>query len=654
MKNLMLVARSLLRGGGRRTVLDLALTVFGVAIPVAVTLLVLGGIAGFAEREDRAAWREPSAVEEPEATALQRLSYQPWRGSRIEVVELRRLSDAAPVPPGMPRFPEPGEVWVSPAVVDLAGDEIRRIEARVGGTVAGVLGPEALAYSEDLVAVVGNDGLEPTAEPQMIDHRMIGGFVASDVLPVKEYAREGDDPGLPSAYRFAALVAGALLVAPSVTLVGAAVRLTAARRGRRLAALRLAGATAGEVRIVAAVETLVAAVLGIALGGAVSVLGALAASRVPLGGGRFAWNDLLAPPPAVAVTVAGALLVALGSSALALREVAASPLGVVRQTRRRRPAWTRLLLLVAAFGLLFGAIPLARYTGADAVMVPGIAAIILSIAAVGPLFTWVLGRLTVATATGPRALIAGRRLMSDPAGSFRPTAGLVLVSFVAGFLLMGMASLPEDRGQAVEFPIHQTAGGETHDEDAIERAVAAIPGAALTEDGQVISLSPGLDLEEGRDLLALHLGALPVTSEEHDYDMRLFGADLRRGAGVVVVIALVQAAFATGVGAAGSILEQGTTLAALNLAGTPMGALQTARAIQAVAPITLASAVMVGLGALAGAATILGVTTRVPPALPELAKVALVVVGAAASGLVGTLLTRPVLASVTGRPLAER
>ena len=63
---------------------------------------------------------------------------------------------------------------------------------------------------------------------------------------------------------------------------------------------------------------------------------------------------------------------------------------------------------------------------------------------------------------------------------------------------------------------------------------------------------------------------------------------------------------------------------------------------------------MVFLGVLAGGATILGATSRVSPVVPALAQAGLVVMGAVAAGLLGTALTRPVLAQVIARPLAER
>src|SRR5690606_27514250 len=178
-RHMFTLVMALLRGGGRRTALDLGLTVVGTAIPVAITLLVVGTVTGFQEREDAMAWREPTAVADAEASALQLRRYEPWRGERIDVVEFRSLGPDAPVPPGMDRFPSPGEIWVSPALERLLDSEEASalLPSRLGGAIAGVLGPEAISPQDELVAVVGNPDLEETPPEDLpgLDHRILGG-----------------------------------------------------------------------------------------------------------------------------------------------------------------------------------------------------------------------------------------------------------------------------------------------------------------------------------------------------------------------------------------------------------------------------------------------------------------------------------------------
>ena len=62
-----------------------------------------------------------------------------------------------------------------------------------------------------------------------------------------------------------AVVALAIL-APVLIFIATATRLSAARREERFAAMRLAGATRRQVSLIAATESTVAAVLGVAAG----------------------------------------------------------------------------------------------------------------------------------------------------------------------------------------------------------------------------------------------------------------------------------------------------------------------------------------------------------------------------------------------------
>ena len=653
---------ALLRGGGRRTALDLGLTVVGTAIPVAITLLVVGTVTGFQEREDAMAWREPTAVADAEASALQLRRYEPWRGERIDVVEFRSLGPDAPVPPGMDRFPSPGEIWVSPALERLLDSEEASalLPSRLGGEIAGVLGPEALSHQDELVAVVGNPDLEETPPEDLLglDHRILGGFVPSDVVAIDRFASEGTDPGLPTQYRVAAWIAGVLLVAPSVALIGAAARLTATRRSRRLAALRLVGATSGQVTLLAAMETAFAALLGIALGAATALAGMAIVTGIPLGGGTFAFSDLLPSPGLWLVVVVGSLLGAVLAALAGLRRARTTPLGVVRQTGHRRPAWRRLLVMVGAWAVFAASVPFTQESGQYTLLAAGLTVVILSISAVGPLFTWILGRLTVATSQRARTLVAGRRMMADPVASFRPTTGLILVSFIAGFLLLSSVTLPYADADEHTFVLGYPYGAP--DEATWEEWRAEIstvyPEARF--DGSwpdpAVVLPEVMDPEMERPVIAEITGTTPLTTAEVGYEIILFGNDVRRATWIVVIIALIQAAFATGVGAAASVLEESTTLAALHLAGAPTATLQTSRALQAALPITVGSAIFTTLGAVAGAMTIVGVSPDTTIAIPSALQAGLVVVAAGIAAFLGTEATRPVLNSVVRRPLAER
>ncbi|MYQ93159.1 ABC transporter permease, partial [Streptomyces sp. SID4946] len=116
-----------------------------------------------------------------------------------------------------------------------------------------------------------------------------------------------------------------LLLVPVLGFLGQCARIGAVHRDRRLAGLRLAGATPAQVRRIAALETGPACLLG-------SLLATVAAVTAVL---RL-WSD---PEPAawagLALIALGVPVVGTAVAVLALRRLVASPLGRVRRVRPR-------------------------------------------------------------------------------------------------------------------------------------------------------------------------------------------------------------------------------------------------------------------------------------------------------------------------------
>ncbi|MCX4236582.1 ABC transporter permease [Streptomyces ortus] len=224
-----------------------------------------------------------------------------------------------------------------------------------------------------------------------------------------------------------------LLWVPVLGFLGQCARIGAVHRDRRLAGLRLAGATPGQVRRVAALESGLACLLGASVAAVFCAL--LTVSLLRQGLPPAAWAGF------VLVTLAVPLLAVL-VSVVALRRVVASPLGWVRRVRRPehgRPATLALLVpavLVGPATLLIvvrntgpGATPLpllvfaaVALTGTGAVAVAGLTA-----RAVG-------GRLAARTGS-PAVLLAAERLRSDPWATARTHAAVLLVAVVGvGFV----------------------------------------------------------------------------------------------------------------------------------------------------------------------------------------------------------------------------
>lgn len=256
-----------------------------------------------------------------------------------------------------------------------------------------------------------------------------------------------DDPEavslIPTTYVILAALACALLVLPILGLGGAAARLGARGRSRRLASLRLVGMTSGEVVGMSVVEGLVQAAAGVVVGllawaATVPLLGLLSFQNTPIGAA-----ELLMPWWLWLGVVAVIALLALVSTVLGLTRVRISPLGVSRQTAS--PALRAWRLAALAVGVLviaaLGAV--LRLPLGGLVMGLTFAGMLAFAIAMMNLFSpWLLQAVArVGARTGsPARLLAMRRIIADPRSAWRNVSALALIGFVVGML----ASIPLD------------------------------------------------------------------------------------------------------------------------------------------------------------------------------------------------------------------
>ncbi|WP_216212049.1 ABC transporter permease [Amycolatopsis aidingensis] len=419
----------------RRTRTSAVLTGVGVAVATALVLLLVGLPFATESRAERAMWQDGHRY--PPSQGAATLSYQRSTdytdGAEITRVDVAALADPAAVrlPPGVPELPGPGEVLVSPELAQrIDHTPAAQLGDRFGGEVTGLLGAEALRSPEQLVALVGQT---PDAMPA--DAMPLAGFPAGDADP---------DPLL-------GLLAGVgvvVLLVPSLVLVASAARLTAARRERRLAALRLAGATPGQVTSMVAAEIAFASVGGALLGLAVSPGLRSLATLVPWDGGTWQADDFTTPAAFTVVIVLAIPLLVLAAAVLGLRRVLSTPLGAVGAHERKPLHWWRLLTLPVA-GLFFSFVIVSGSSlGPDLaqlLLLAGLAMIVGSAAIVGPWITSAVGGIFVRSWRRPAALLAGRRLRDDPKGAYRASAGVVLAVFVGS---MALTLLPSFEAQA--------------------------------------------------------------------------------------------------------------------------------------------------------------------------------------------------------------
>ncbi|GII84126.1 hypothetical protein Ssi03_21160 [Sphaerisporangium siamense] len=416
----------LIKGGGRRGTLGSALTVAAVAVSTGLLLFAVAVNVAFDGRAQRAAWREPvAATGAPRAIEAVRTHFT--GDLPVTVVHVAVLDPGVRPPAGVSRLPGPGETLLSPA---LARDPAA---ARgVPGKAVGTIGDEALAHPDELVALAGHAPGDPVMKERWTGDYRFG----TSAVKVSGFA--GTQSNTAVGYRVLAALAGVLMIVPLLVFGGAAARLTVARRDQRLAALRLIGATPGQVVAMTVAEAVITAFAGAVLGLVLYAAAAPSLRRIEITGGTWFASDIWPGVlPVAAVLVAVPLLVGL-SAVAGLRRVVVSPLGVAR---RQTPPALRFVRVVALVAVL-AAVPVTGMGARLGVILAVLALAFLALNAAGAWVVGMIGRIVAATARGPARLLAGRRLTDDPKSAWRTVSGVAMTGFVAGFV--GLLTPPGD------------------------------------------------------------------------------------------------------------------------------------------------------------------------------------------------------------------
>ncbi len=435
--------------GAREGKVRLALTALGVALAVTLLLCTISGFNALKTRDVRSGWtttgisnRMPSVNESSSDALWWRISADLYDGAGITIVDVAPTGPRSPLLPGMSVLPAPGEYYVSPALARLLDSTPNDLlGARFPGTRSGILGEELLTSPQSLVMVAGHT-------PEALQR-------AGDAVQVRSIESAPREHDITLVLRIALGIGAIGLMLPVMVFVMTATRLAAARREERLAALRLVGATPGQVNVIAAVESVLASVAGTALGYVFFFAFRPLVALIPFTGERFFTQDLALGPVALAGVAIGVPVAALIAGLFTLRRVRISPLGVTRKAPAGRPRAARLLALVA--GLLLLLLPkVFDSPGVRTYLIFVVfAGIALGIMIAGPWLTHVGGRLLGAFARKDSTLIAARRLGADSRRAFRAISGLVLAVFMGTvFVTMVATAMNEGSGsfQAHDLP----------------------------------------------------------------------------------------------------------------------------------------------------------------------------------------------------------
>ncbi len=440
-------------GGSRNSWTRLALQGFGIGLCVALLLLAASLPTAMDARDDRIDARSAVAHGDGPAPLLAEDHSHQFRSESIRGFYLRVLAPDAPVPPGVDRVPGDGEVFLSPALADLlASPAGALLQPRLPERVVGTIGQAGLENPRELRFYAGDSSLEES----------------SNGNTVYSWGRARDRAGLNPQLWLLSLVGVVVLLFPVLVFVGVATRLAAAQRDRRLAALRLVGAGARRVRLIASGEALVGALAGLAAGFGMFFAVRPFVDRISIAE-LSAFPGDITPTPALTLTVVVAVpVLAVVTSLVSMRRTIIEPLGVVRQQKPvRRRVWWRLVPVVVGAGLLASQIgKLGATSRPDTTFV--VVGIVLLMLGIPVLLPWLVERVVFRLRGHTPALqLAVRRLQLDSGTAARVVGGVAVVLAGTVTLQMLLAGVEKDvlagEKQDVNFHYLTVSGDSTTD-----------------------------------------------------------------------------------------------------------------------------------------------------------------------------------------------
>ncbi|MFI0990825.1 hypothetical protein [Streptomyces exfoliatus] len=408
------------------------------ALALATALLTLagGGLvvtdASFDGRTQRTLERSPrltAAYPEEPVRALWRWDPAEADGLAYDVIHLEPLTDRLTPPPGLPRWPLPGEAFASRALLDASGEEA--VVAQYG-RLAGVIDPAGLeAPGEFLVYARPSAAILDRSVMQGISG--FGETTGTGVLGEHlHYFGKGE---------FLAAYAGFVLL-PVALLVAIAVRTGAAARDRRTVLLAALGSSWFARACCTAGEAARPVALG-AAAGAVATLPALVVD-IPLPSTAFilAARDVRAAAPLMAgvmVSVPAAVLLMAVLAQPRRRARATRPTAV----RTRKATWSLWLFPVA---LLFTVrvVDLAHPDMVVVLYATGYLLVLVTLPSIIGACVGLLGPRLAALGYRRGAaslLLAGRRMAAAPHTVTRLVAALVIAIGIAVQIQVWTASL---------------------------------------------------------------------------------------------------------------------------------------------------------------------------------------------------------------------
>ncbi len=425
--------------GGRPAWIRLSLIALGFAAGSALLLSAAGIVPGVHAGDVRRDTIEGIGVSRHAKGALRVWSLPQSFGDLDVQVSVVQPIGAAPVPPGLPDVPAPGQLFVSERLATMWPSIGSEIEARMQGQLAGTIGRDGVVDPDDLTIWEG----KPEGAPlQRAGSYRLQFFTGAD---------DAREP-LPFVALLAVLAAATAIVLPIWLFVATVTRLSAATRETRLAAVRLAGGTEAQVRFLAATEAGVAAALGTWLGVPLYL-----ALRPVLANGAIAGLQMypsdITPPFGLSVAILLALpALAIAMSVATMRRLLVSPLGVSRHVRSSHAGWRWVVVLAVGLGVLAWSASqhttLRRFGDAWVAILVGGSLVCLTFGLVGTATwcAWAIARRLAGSVRSVAAMLGLRRLESEPTAVSRVIGGVALMIAFVGVVQSGLLSVERSEG----------------------------------------------------------------------------------------------------------------------------------------------------------------------------------------------------------------
>jgi hypothetical protein len=407
---------------GREALIRLLLTTVAVGIGAALLFCVLADYHAFQVSNNRQCWEctqgpgSNRTVTRTPGAELWQTSADYFQGQTIERLDVAALGPHAPLPPGLSRLPGPGQYYASPALAALLRTVPRdELGDRYPGRLVGTIGDKALTGPDELVIFIGY-------KPATL--ATLGAQVVTKIAtaPPKQVWTHY--------FRYAFAVGVLAVLFPMLILVGTATRLAAARREERYAAMRLVGATPRQISLVASIDAMVSALLGVLLGIGIFALVQPALANASLIGIRYFAFDVTPTADDYIGMLVGVPVVSAIAALLSLRRVRISPLGVTRRVTPPPPSIWRVVPLLIGIGLFIGGLAITNKQSIGGPAYPGLLITMVGLVIAGPWLTAQAARLFARMVKGPSPLLAARRLADNPKVAFRTVTGLVLAVFL--------------------------------------------------------------------------------------------------------------------------------------------------------------------------------------------------------------------------------